>query len=963
MKLRLIYFLIFLPLLFFGQKIGQNTTFFNYTTDNGLPSNTIYDIQEDWNGNLVLGTDNGLSTFDGNYFKNINTSHGLKNPYITKIHISSKDSAIYWSCYGLSIQCLKKNKIHSLKMDNNTYSDIKIFDSILYCQAKHYSLHGKKYPKKFFWNFYYNLSKNIKTPNYYNYPATYFEEQLKNNYPEYVKGINEIGQIKNGYYYIESKKIKFPLINEKIYYAFFNGTEQILISENEIKFYSIKGDLLKKWTLSINIINNNVGTTFEIDKKGQLWYAIQDKGLHIATKDFNHDITHLIHLSYKDHINCIYADAKNQIWIGTHEQGLIVIPNSNITSYKILDKESYFTSSMNHPNYGFLFATRFSIYSLKNNLLSLFFTNETTLFLRQKNHNEAYFLIHNNQTNGKIPFVSGDDVFKYNHKFYTYRKNDILEYKDKKYIDIIAKKELYGQRFYQILLHNEKLICNTGNQILEAIIDTQNRISIKKNIVKQNTGFISNILYHNDTLIYSVDNKIFYFHNQKVIKTIQQINDQTLGNINFIKWTNNRLWIGTDKGLFIKGENAPDFILNKYNFISDNVVTFVELIDKNIWIGTAKSLNKIPFSSIEKQTKPPHIYETQYYTHHWFLVKNNTLEINSDQILLKIAPKISNLYTSKNQIIKYRLDNSNWIEIEGTEIILTSLSYGTHNLEIAIKDINSSWNISKIKIIKSFPFYLQWWFILTFLAFTGVILYGFSTYRFNKKIIANKKENLMQQKIVELRQSALSAMMNPHFIFNCLNAIQYFVNSNQIEKSTEYLAKFARLVRLFLNQAAEPYISIHDEVDRLSKYTELEKIRFYDFKFEVFYENIQDKKNTFIPNMILQPFVENAIIHGISHLKEKNGLITIIFMLKEKFIEIHINDNGNGDTKTNHKENSHISKALSIIEERIKLFNNLNEETYCIKTEHSIKGFTVKVILPIINKEIDSQRLKMFHDY
>jgi sensor histidine kinase YesM len=954
MKLQLIFIFFLFPTFFFGQKIGQNTTFFNYTTDHGLPSNTIYDIHEDWNGNLVLGTDNGLSIFDGNYFKNINTSHGLKNPYITKIHISSKDSAIYWSCYGLSIQCLKKNKIHSLKIDNNTYSDIKIFDSILFCQAKHYSLHGKTNPKKYFWNYFYHLSKNVKIPNYINYPVSYFDNQLKNNYPEYVKGINEIGQIKNGYYTIESKTIKIPLINEKIYFAFFNGTEQILISENEIKFYSTKGELIKKWPLSINIINNNIGTAFEIDKKGQLWYTIQDKGLYIATKDFNNNITHLINLSYKDHINCIYADSKNQIWIGTHEQGLIIIPNSNSTSYKILDKESYFTSSMNHTSFGFLFATRFSIYSLKKNTLVPFFTNNSTLLLRQKNYNEAYFLIHNNQSNGKIPFLAGDDIFKHNHKFYTYRKNDIFEYKDKKYIDIVAKDELYGQRFYQILNHNEKLICNTGNQIFEAIIDTQNRISIKKNIIKQNTGFISNILFKNDTLIYSVDNKLFYHHNQKIIKTIHQINDQTLGNINFLKWASNRLWIGTDKGLFIKGENAPDFILNKNNFLSDNVIKFVELIEDNIWIGTAKSLNKIPFSCIEKQTKSPHIYETLYYTNHWYPMKNNTLEINSDQILLKIAPKISNLYSSKNQIIKYRLDNSNWIVIEGTEIILTSLSYGTHNLEIAIKDINSSWNITKTTIIKSYPFYLQWWFILIILTLTGILLYGFSTYRFNKKIIANKKENLMQQKIVELRQSALSAMMNPHFIFNCLNAIQYFVNSNQIEKSTEYLAKFARLVRLFLNQAAEPYISIYDEVDRLTKYTELEKIRFYDFKFEVFYENILDKKNTFIPNMILQPFVENAIIHGISHLKEKNGLITVIFKFNEEFIEIQIKDNGNGDTKTNQKENSHISKALSIIEERIKLFNNPNEEKYCIKTAISNKGYTVTLTLPIINNDLDT---------
>ena len=174
-----------------------------------------------------------------------------------------------------------------------------------------------------------------------------------------------------------------------------------------------------------------------------------------------------------------------------------------------------------------------------------------------------------------------------------------------------------------------------------------------------------------------------------------------------------------------------------------------------------------------------------------------------------------------------------------------------------------------------------------------------------------------------MRQSALTAMMNPHFIFNSLNAVQYYINSQQGDKASEHLAKLARLVRLFLSQAAEPFITVADELKRLSIYLELEKIRFNNFNYQIIVGENINQDTLKIPNMVLQPFIENAILHGVSHLQTNNGLITLQFSLETNVLTIELTDNGFGLSE-NKKNNAHISKALNMIVERLEIL----QQTY-----------------------------------
>ncbi|MBY0486044.1 MAG: histidine kinase, partial [Flavobacteriaceae bacterium] len=300
------------------------------------------------------------------------------------------------------------------------------------------------------------------------------------------------------------------------------------------------------------------------------------------------------------------------------------------------------------------------------------------------------------------------------------------------------------------------------------------------------------------------------------------------------------------------------------------------------------------------------------------------IALKSNQKFASIRLKIQNFNAVENQIIQYKFDDSNWLKTRNKGINFQSVSYGDHKITIRIKDVNSDWEIKTFEICRAYPFYLKWWFfVLVALVLIAILtlIYRNQINKINKK---KQQEIATNNQIIELRQNALSAMMNPHFIFNSLSAGQYFINSNQQEKSSEHIGKLARLVRLFLSQSSASFISIADEIKRLQLYVELEQVRFNNFQFELQVDQKINVLETKIPNMIVQPFIENAILHGISNPKINDGKIELKIALNDTIITIEIIDNGFGIEESKSKNDNHISKGISIIEERLSILQKSN---------------------------------------
>jgi len=187
----------------------------------------------------------------------------------------------------------------------------------------------------------------------------------------------------------------------------------------------------------------------------------------------------------------------------------------------------------------------------------------------------------------------------------------------------------------------------------------------------------------------------------------------------------------------------------------------------------------------------------------------------------------------------------------------------------------------------------------------------------------SKKQLHEAQALNRLKHQAMNALLSPHFIFNSLTSIQHYINENNKLKASEYLAKFSRLIRMIIERASHSEIALHDEINRLRMYLELEKERFNDkFTYTIELDAALDINTCTIPNMIIQPHVENALLHGILP-KSGSGHIDIQFLKTERHVWIRISDNGVGaQSLKQHK--THNSLATETINQILTLNTKIN---------------------------------------
>ena len=194
---------------------------------------------------------------------------------------------------------------------------------------------------------------------------------------------------------------------------------------------------------------------------------------------------------------------------------------------------------------------------------------------------------------------------------------------------------------------------------------------------------------------------------------------------------------------------------------------------------------------------------------------------------------------------------------------------------------------------------------------------------------------------MQAEQKALRAQMNPHFIFNALSSIQRFIVAKNALQAHEYLSKFGSLIRHILDNSKHTFISIQEEVETLKLYIELEALRFDNsFEYSITIDPAIDEYNTEIPTMIIQPFVENAIWHGLLHRSSKGKLIIDIQKEKEALVCI-IEDNGIGreaseEIKKNNVHKIHASAGMEITEGRLKNLKDSTQSNYAVHI-HDLK--------------------------
>lgn len=211
-------------------------------------------------------------------------------------------------------------------------------------------------------------------------------------------------------------------------------------------------------------------------------------------------------------------------------------------------------------------------------------------------------------------------------------------------------------------------------------------------------------------------------------------------------------------------------------------------------------------------------------------------------------------------------------------------------------------------------------------------------------------KNDFEKKAIEIEMTALRSQMNPHFIFNSLNTISYFVVSEQKNKAKEYLKKFSKLLRTILNFSQQDTVTLQEEIDALKNYLEIEATRFDDsFKYEFLIEESIELEAIKIPPMILQPFVENAIIHGLRNSQKESKLLSIKILDEENLVKIIIKDNGIGRKESEKFKSANPNKSfgIHITQQRVELYNHTSTNKITIETHDLLDESGTEVILRI----------------
>jgi len=438
----------------------------------------------------------------------------------------------------------------------------------------------------------------------------------------------------------------------------------------------------------------------------------------------------------------------------------------------------------------------------------------------------------------------------------------------------------------------------------------------------------------------------------------------------------NNLWIGTnDLNLYNKEKDNFTIILTQENGLPGKIKGILEDNHNNLWISTDHGLLKFHYASGKKRLfniqdgLPGNEFTSAFYKlksgEFMYGTTNGFILFHPDSIkTCKYIPPIVitsfsvfeqkkkvDLSGNKPIILNY---NENFFSFEFASLDFTSpeknkykyilegydnnwhthgnqrkatytkVNQGKYKFKVIGTNSDGIWNKTGIEvtiIVKS-PFWKTWWFIVLLSLIFIFIVYRFIKYSFNK-VETEKKALLLEQKL-------LRSQMHPHFIFNSLTAIQSYIYKNHPAQAGKYLSKFAKLMRLILENSRTEYINIETEVNTLEHYLELQKLRFqglFDYTIDVSPDI--DKEIVIIPPMLAQPFIENSIEHGLQQ-KQSFGNINISINIKDEYIIYTIEDDGIGinysKMKKEKEETKHRSLATQITRERVSSFNKIKTQ-------------------------------------
>ena len=936
----------------FAQK--YTLPFRRYTTNDGLSNDNVYDITKDSKGRLWIATEFGISRFDGKNFETQLLGDGTNDNLVSSIEFLR--DTLYLGVFQKGLMVYKPNGL-SLLIDpkkNPTFisqKNGKIFAEYLYGAGT--SLYSATNLRFF---------KGSKLSN----------ESIEN--AQFLRTVKKTNS--SPFYYLkESGNQSILYKNDKLYSRFVKINEPLYcideISVNEFlvgtvgKILHIKNGTVAKEYLLNRSVNQKIYQVFR-DRTNRIWTRdIFGNAYLIAPDGEIYPINELLKLETSASVRTFFYDTQDEIvWIGTSNEGLLAVVSpflsnydlrlindnsNNILSLALDAKNRLWIGTEKHLN----FFSGNSFLNIKDNTYQNI--NNLQVFNNQLLVGYKQTFSFSNTKNYFAKKVEGQDlIYRNSSPFYQTASGMFADNENKYFGNDGSYKDIsnafFGQLTWQTksvqrtpegwldtrihhinhyLNRHDTLWISTDRGLLWVIKNTCYEPFFGKDI---NKHLVKKVVFCPSGDYYILGEKsLVRWQNGKILDEKKSIGNIKIGAVNDITFDNkNRIWVGSENGLILIDKDKT-FQFDRTDGLSHNSInTLLHDASRNcIWLGTSNGLDRFSIDLYEKQQ----FFNLEVIIEKISNLKNKnyairqSLTIPSDDNNLKIFLGTNSLQNPSTIQFQYAIDDGQWVN--SNEIIeLAAISFGKHHVAIRAKNRNSDWGkITHYYFHVQTPFYQTWYFIS--LVILAISLFAYWRVRVNNK--ENAEKFSLQNQITELKQQGLAAMMNPHFIFNSLNSIQYLVNSDNLPIANDFLAKFGKLIRMNLDVASRATISLNEELKRLELYLSLEKMRFGDkvnYRFDI--DPHLDKDKTQIPTMMIQPFIENSILHGLAPIKNKSGVINIIFTLKAtNLLNIQIIDNGIGLTASKKLNISkHVSKGMQIIRERIELMNkkHLNSE-------------------------------------
>ena len=948
---KILTFLFFCLLILKAGFSGENPYIRHFGTLEGLLTNTVYHVSQDKEGFLWFSTDAGVVKYNGTVFNYYRKRDGLTDKEILWTNEDSR-GRVWISAFKGNIQFYYNNKIFS--QENTDYLkkiDCNEFIVGFYEDAEgslfFYTAHGLIYCLN---------SENIVQK--WQYPSIGRLYNITTTTDDRILFVTQNGL------YISSNFNSVPVLYQSLdivnvfrgdsstYYILTNN-DDLLKFKNESLQFSLK-----------NPLNTQKIITVFTDYNGVLWLGTFDEGIYCYK-----DGRILINLPIKQ-AQHIFQDTGNNIWITSMNEGI----------YKILPG---FTSTVHYP----------SSYFEENGITSVCQKGSEDVWLT--NGSSIYCFSHGKIIKLYKEFDSFfiDIILEFKDQLLFGKKNDKLyainfEGKDKtrnNFSALAGKKRLLmdflkgysfdeGKNEICIQHINDLYIYSANTSDKPKIVSVNERIyttfyNRKDELIINSPGGIS--VLKNDTIIPCSELKQF---------TGKRIDGHVV--INEIKEVYNiegdSIWLLTDNR-FIN-------LSKGFAYPVSNPIVKVLYHDSFLYFTTTERIYRINLSlDFSDKTKTNlQLIDIRFNSIHDALFQNDTLFIASKDGLTLISqdefnnfrnnipiPYITNiqsndikLATDNDKNIKLRANNNLHIDFEAinysesplmyayklegleekwnigpeTSVVYKNLSSQNYKFMLKARSYNADWSSPVELNIQIKPrFYQRTVFILACLIMLWAILhFVIRRYRINQK-----KHEEINYKLVTLEQKSLRAMMNPHFIFNSLGSIQNYLLQNKASEANLYLSQFARLIRQNLNSANSAFISLEDETDRLMNYLSLEKLRLDDkFEFSINIDPQLKIDEVFIPTMIIQPFVENAVWHGISPLDMKGHIAILFNQQSDKSLMVSIEDNGIGikQSKQYLSANSHISIGMEATQKRLQLLCRQHHRKFDIRFEEVFPG-------------------------